>query len=159
MLPMRRGDRIVAGQLAGDFTLPRNKKKKLVFIAGGIGITPFRSMIEYLLDKKEKRDIVIFYSNKTIQDVAYIELLDRAERELGIQTIAVLTSQTPEMLAKNEFPTTINQQLVMSEVPDYQDRTFYISGPRGMITSFTELLQDLGIHRRNIKKDFFPGFV
>lgn len=159
MLSMRKGDTIVASQLAGDFTLPKNKNKKLVFIAGGIGVTPFRSMIEYLLEKKERRDIVLLYSNRTLQDVAYIELLDRAERELGIRTIAVLTNQTPEMLAKNEFPPAVDEHLVLDEIPDYEDRLFYISGPQGMITSFSDLLQRLGVARNHIKKDFFPGFA
>ena len=60
LISLKRGDIVVASQLAGEFVLPKNKKKKLVFIAGGIGITPFRSMIKYLIDKKEKRDIVLF---------------------------------------------------------------------------------------------------
>ena len=52
LLFLNPGDKIVASQLAGDFVLPKDKNKKLVFIAGGIGITPFRSMIKYLLDTK-----------------------------------------------------------------------------------------------------------
>ncbi len=159
MLSMKRGDTIVGAQLAGDFTLPRNKKEKLVFIAGGIGITPFRSMIEYMIEKKEKRDIILLYSNKTMQDVAYVNLLDRAERELGIQTLPILSNQTPEMLAKNEFPTKIDQHLILSEIPDYHERLFYISGPHGMIDSFSALLQQLGVPRYRIHKDFFPGFA
>src|SRR5258708_34079548 len=58
------GSTIVAGQVAGEFTLPKDPQKKLVFIAGGIGITPFRSMVKYLLDRDEKRAITLFYSNR-----------------------------------------------------------------------------------------------
>ena len=159
LLSMRRGDTIVAGQLAGDFVLPHDKKKKLVFIAGGIGVTPFRSMIEYLLEKKEKRDIVMIYSNKTIEDVAYVDLLDRADRELGMKIVPVFSNQTPELLAKNEFPSIVDQHLILTEIPDYDDRLFYISGPHGMITAFSNLLHQLGVPRRRIKRDFFPGFV
>ncbi|MDR3547609.1 MAG: FAD-binding oxidoreductase [Candidatus Pacebacteria bacterium] len=159
LLSMKRGDTIVASQLAGDFTMPADKKKKLVFIAGGIGITPFRSMIEYLLAKGEKRDIVLIYSNKTVKDIAYIDLLDRAERELGIETLPVVTAQTPEIQARNEFPSMVDQRLIMSEILDYKDRIFYISGPHGMIESFSDQLRDLGIPRTHIKKDFFPGFA
>ncbi len=159
MLSMRRGDLMIASQLAGDFVLPKNKKKKLVFIAGGIGVTPFRSMIEYLLEKKEKRDIVIIYSNRTIADVAYVELLDRAERELGIETLPVFSNQTPEQLATGEFPSKVDEQLILSMIPDYKERTFYISGPKGMIDAFSGLLAKLGVSRGHIKKDFFPGFA
>jgi ferredoxin-NADP reductase len=159
LLALKRGDTIVASQVAGDFTLPENKKKKLVFIAGGIGITPFRSMIEYMIEKKEKRDIILLYSNKTVEDVAYAELLDRAERELGIETLPIISNQTPEMLARGDFPTTIDQHLIRSQIPDYEDRIFYISGPHGMIEAFSTLLRQLGVPRIHIHKDFFPGFA
>ncbi len=51
----------------GDFTLPEDPRQKLVFIAGGIGITPFRSMIKYLIDTRQRRPITVFYANKTRQ--------------------------------------------------------------------------------------------
>ena len=159
LMSMQRGDRIVASQLAGDFVLPKNKKKKLVFIAGGIGITPFRSMIQDLLDKGEKRDITLIYSNKTIKDVAYVSLLDRAERELGIETLPVFSNQTEQMKATNEFPSVVDQHLIMSSIPDYEDRMYYLSGPRAMVDSFSDMLGELGIPRNHIKKDFFPGFA
>ena len=59
LLSMPLGSEIVAGPLTGDFVLPTNASEKLVFIAGGIGVTPFRSMIHFLLDKKEKRTITL----------------------------------------------------------------------------------------------------
>jgi ferredoxin-NADP reductase len=159
LMAMKKGEVIVASQLAGDFVLPRDKKKKLVFIAGGIGVTPFRSMIQYLLDKGEKRDIVMFYSNKTIQDVAYVGTLDRADRELGIETLPIFTNQTPAMLAKNEFPAIVDQQLIMESVPDFENRIYYLSGPRAMVDAFSDMLDGLGIPQSHIKKDFFPGFA
>ena len=75
---MNKNQEIVASHLAGDFVLPRNPKTKLVFIAGGIGITPFRSMLRYLLDKHEVRPIVLFYSNRTVNDIVYVDVLERA---------------------------------------------------------------------------------
>ena len=150
---MRKGDTIIASQLAGEFTLPKDKKQKIVFMAGGIGITPFRSMLDDLLDKQEKRDIIIFYSNKTLQDVAYVHLLDRAEQELGIETLPIFTTQT------QDFPSSVTQHLVMSSIPDYEDRIFYLSGPRGMVDAFSEILSQIGVPASHIKKDFFPGFA
>ncbi len=159
LMSMRRGGKMVASQLAGDFTMPTNKKKKLVFIAGGIGITPFKSMIQYLVDTKEKRDIIMLYSNRTIQDVAYVNLLDQAEKEIGIETYPVFSSQTPEQLANNEFPTKIDQHMIMTSVPDYMSRTYYLSGPPAMVNAFNDMLKELGIPNGRIKKDFFPGFA
>lgn len=50
-------------------------------------------------------------------------------------------------------------QMIKSKVPDYMDRTYYLSGPRGMVTSFDKTLREMGIDEVQIKKDFFPGFA
>ncbi|MDP3758689.1 MAG: FAD-binding oxidoreductase, partial [Candidatus Daviesbacteria bacterium] len=72
------GDSVVASQLSGEFTLPKDLSKKLVFIAGGIGVTPFRSIIKNMIDKNEKRDIVLFYSVKNLADVVYMDIFKEA---------------------------------------------------------------------------------
>jgi ferredoxin-NADP reductase len=159
LLSLQPGEGIVAGQLAGDFVLPKDTKKKLVFIAGGIGVTPFASMIRDLLDRQEKRDITFIYSNRTIEDAAYIDLLDRADKELGMRIISVFSTQTPEQQTTYRFNTTLDQHMILHQIPDYEDRTFFLSGPHGMVTAFTELLRDTGVSKSNIKQDFFPGFA
>ncbi len=137
--------------------LPKNPKKKIVFIAGGIGVTPFRSMIQYLLDKNESRSIVMFYSNKTSSDIAYKEVFDRAASELGIKTVYALTAE--KVSEPGMYAGSINAQLIMKQVPDYRDRTFYISGPHAMVEAFEKTLLDMGVSRFKIKSDFFPGFA
>lgn len=152
------GDTIVASQLAGDFTMPKDKNKKLVFIAGGIGITPFRSMIKYLLDTKEKRDIIMLYSNYSIDDIAYKELFDRAQKELGITIVYTLTNPPVPSgwTGKTGF---IDAAMLKESVPDYAERTFYISGSHTMVVACTDNLIKMGVRKSRIVKDFFPGFV
>ena len=150
---MKEGDRLSVSHLAGDFVLPKDPKEKLAFIAGGIGITPFRSMVEYLVDRNERRDITLFYANKTSADVAYGELLARAA-PLGVRTIYSLSNETAPGAVGALTPELIKQHL-----PDYAERTFYISGPHGMVESFTKTLRALGVSRWKIKRDFFPGFA
>ena len=153
------GDEIVAGQLAGDFTLPANKNQKIVFLAGGIGITPFRSMIKYLVDKNERRDIALFYSNRTAEEVAYYDIFDEAQNNLGIKTVYTLTD-------KNQLPKNwggevghVNRGMISKEVPDYKERIFYISGSQNMVDAFKAMLLSMGVNRTKIKTDFFPGLV
>jgi ferredoxin-NADP reductase len=155
LFAMQPGEQVVASQLSGDFTLPRDPTKKLVFIAGGIGITPFRSMVQYLIDKGERRPITVLYSARTSQDAVYRDLLDRAERELGIKVVYVLNDASTRQGAVQ----TIDADTVMREVPDYQERTFYISGPQGMVTSFKDMLTGMGVRRTSIRTDYFPGFA
>jgi ferredoxin-NADP reductase/Na+-translocating ferredoxin:NAD+ oxidoreductase RnfD subunit len=156
---MKQSEVIVASQLSGDFVMPKDKTKKLVFIAGGIGVTPFRIMIKYLLDKNERRNIVFFYSNKTVKDVAYKEIFDQAQEKLGIKTIYPITDPCELPKGWQGFNGYINARSIANEVPDFRERIFYISGPHGMVTAFEKTLKDMGVPGRHIKIDFFPGFA
>lgn len=159
MLAMTSGDTIVASQLAGDFILPKNKMGKLVFLAGGIGITPFRSMIKSLIDKNETRDIVLFYSNKNINEVIYTDVFDEAEKLHLLKTIYTLTDLSKIPSAWSGEKGRINAEMITKFVPDYQNRRFYISGTHEMVTHTQKLLTEMGINPKNIRSDFFPGFV
>jgi ferredoxin-NADP reductase/Na+-translocating ferredoxin:NAD+ oxidoreductase RnfD subunit len=154
LMSLEQGDSIMAGQLAGDFTLPKDNAREaslsgFVFMAGGIGITPFRSMIRHMIDTDDRRSTVLFYSNKTAADVAYQELFDEAAERIGLRTIHALTDRDGY----------ITEEMIRTHVPDYSDRHFYLSGPRGMVVAFEKTLLGMGVRRLQIKKDFFPGFV
>lgn len=150
---------MVAGQIAGDFTLPRDTREKLVFIAGGIGITPFRSMVKYLLDTHQQRDIVLLYANKTADEIAYRDILSEAQTRLGIKVFCMLTNV--DALPRNwpGFVGRIDQRMIQQAVPDYAERTFYLSGPLDMVKASERLLRNMHVRPDQIKTDFFPGFV
>ena len=154
---MKASDVISASSLAGDFVLPRNKEKKLVFIAGGIGITPFRSMVQYMVDKKEPREAVLLYSNKKVDEIAYKNTFDRAGREIGLRTIYAVTDEKNKIAGM--YNGKIDGQLIAKEIPDFQERIFYISGPHGMVEAFKKTLKNLGVPWWRIKADYFPGFA
>lgn len=149
------GSRLSATQLGGEFILPKDANKKLVFIAGGIGITPFRGQIRFLLDTNEKRDIVLLYANRTPADIAYTPLLKEAERQLGIRTVHIISERSEQGMRSG----VINRELIQKEIPDYQERLFYISGPQAMVNSMKSMLLALGVSRRCIRTDYFIGFA
>ena len=156
---MKKGNTIIASQLAGDFVMPRNKRKKLVFIAGGIGVTPFRSMVQYMIDTGEKRDVTMLYSNKTADDIAYKDFFDVATTTLEkFKMVYTVTDK------ENKVPWTgnvgrIDERMILREIPDYISRTFYISGTHAMVSGTEQLLRDLNVPESQIKTDFFPGFA
>jgi len=152
--------RLLAGQVAGDFTLPRDPTHKLVFIAGGIGITPYRSMLKYLVDTNQRRDIVVLYSNRAAQDIAYRDVLDEAQARLGVKVVYTLTDTAaiPRDWTGQQRGH-ITDMMVREAVPDYRERTFYLSGPPDMVKAYERVLRHLGISGRQIKRDFFPGLV
>jgi ferredoxin-NADP reductase len=149
---------IAAGQLGGDFVLPRNRRRKLVFIAGGIGITPFRSMLKYLVDTDDKRTITLLYSERDPADLAYHDVLKAAHRQLGAKVVYTITDKTAEVPAGVRRGQ-IAPRLIAEEVPDYEERLFYISGPQPMVQAIRDGLHSLGVADHNIKTDFFPGYA
>lgn len=159
LIQMRQNQEIVASQLAGDFTLPKDINKKLVFIAGGIGITPFRSMIKYMLDKKEKRDVTLLYANWKQKDIAYKDIFDEAEKQLGIKIVYSVAEESAVLTDGRSCRGLLNKEDIIEEVPDFRERLFYISGPHSMVTAFEGYLKKIGVKNSSIITDYFPGFA
>lgn len=159
LLELPVGGQIVAGGQAGDFVLPENKEQGLVFIAGGIGVTPFRSMIKYLVDLNEKRDVTLLYSNKKVEDIAYKNIFDEAEQVLGVKTIYFITAEGETLSGENMRKGFIDGEVIKKDILDYKNKIFYISGPHSMVSMFEKMLTDIGVPKKNIKTDFFPGFA
>ncbi len=156
---MRKNNCYVAAQRAGDFVLPLDRKRKLVFLAGGIGVTPFRSMLKYLIDKNEARDIVVFYSNKTHEEIIYQDVLEAARKKLNVKVICTLTAKDKIPVGWTGEIGRVSFSMITKYVPDFSERLFYLSGPHSLVTGFENVLKQMGINRKNIKTDFFPGFV
>src|SRR5579859_258793 len=135
------------------------KREKLVFIAGGIGITPFRSMLKYLLDTQQRRDIVLIYANKTAEEIVYRDILDAAHARLGVKTLYTLTDQAAVSGNWTGLRGRINEQMILRAIPDYDERTYYLSGPPEMVRASEQVLKNMRISGYQIKKDFFPGLV
>lgn len=171
LLSLRAGDKVVASKPAGDFVLRR--KKKSVFIAGGIGITPFRSMLKYLLDTKgrvskdgtrhdsvesKRGDIILLYSNYKPADIVYKDVFDQAEKQSGVKTIYTVTDEPIPAGWRGERGF-IDEKMIARAAPDYKERTFYLSGSHNMVVAFEEILRKMGVKKQRIKTDFFPGLV
>lgn len=159
LLAINQNTPIVAAQLAGDFVLPKDPAQKLVFIAGGIGITPFRSMVKYLMDKNEQRSVTLLYSAKTAADIAYAEVFEAARQSIGLQTLYALTYEQNTEARANTHRGSITVELIKTTVPDYRQRTFYVSGTHAMVEAMQHSLKQLGVPRSRIKTDFFPGYA
>lgn len=157
LLALRPGDTVSVAQLAGDFTLPKDARKKLAFIAGGIGVTPFRSMVGSMLARGEHRDAVLLYGAGNEEEIAYQPFFDTAVSRTGLRVRYAIASGTPSR--PDVFSGFITPELIKREIPDYGERIFYISGPPGMVTSFRRSLRELGLPLTHIHTDYFPGFA
>jgi ferredoxin-NADP reductase/Na+-translocating ferredoxin:NAD+ oxidoreductase RnfD subunit len=141
---LKPGDKILASRLSGDFTLPNDVNKKVAFLAGGIGVTPFRSMVKYALDKKQPRDIALVYSANSQDELSFQKLFDGADAA-GVKAHYVTGGR-------------IDTAKIKSLLPDYKERTFYISGPYGFVNAVHGALLELGVTGQQIITDYFPGY-
>lgn len=159
LLSLKPGDTLTASQLAGDFVLPEDASKKLVFVAGGIGVTPFRSMLKYLVDRDEKRSVAVLYSCQTLDEIAYRDIMEQAEKKLGANIIITLTNKDKCPANWKGCVGYVSTEIITEKIPDYKERTFYISGPHSMVVATENVLKKLGIPKSQIKTDFFPGLA
>ena len=140
LLALEPGALVRAAHVAGNFTLPEDVTQRLLFIAGGIGITPFHSMIASL---RESRDIIVLYAARSRQDFVYVQDFEAA-RTHGIRT-HYLTDDLPS-------------EELRRLVPDLAQRMVYLSGPDGMVRARRAQLKTLGVHASHIKTDYFTGY-
>jgi ferredoxin-NADP reductase/Na+-translocating ferredoxin:NAD+ oxidoreductase RnfD subunit len=149
------GALLQASHVGGSFTLPSDHTQKLVMVAGGIGITPFRSQLADLLQRQEKRDITLIYLISDPQEISYKDILDRASEELSLKVIPILSGTAAGW---DGLVGKLDSRLIQKIVPDYAERHFYISGPNMMVDDIAGQLHSLHIKRQAIHTDHFAGY-
>jgi ferredoxin-NADP reductase len=159
MFDLDRNTEIVASQITGDFTLPPDPNQKLVFMAGGIGITPFRSMIKYLLDMHQRRPITLVYAARNVDEIVYKDVFDRAEKELGIKVVYTLTDTANIPASWNGIVGRITPGMIVKQIPGIRQARVYLSGSRTVVESFKDTLRELEIPKSQIITDYFAGLA
>jgi ferredoxin-NADP reductase len=125
---------------AGDFTW-QSSAAPLVFVAQGIGITPFRSMLRARDHAGKPLRAHLFYTNLT-QDVPFAPELAMLEKRTSLKITHLSEPATADILARY--------------VPDLADRTVYVSGPRSLIRLLTP---PFNLPAAQLKQDYFPGYT
>lgn len=150
---LKKGDRVPATSVNGDFVLPRNADQPLLLIAGGIGITPFIGQLRWLLKQKQTRDILMVYAVASKAELAYLSVLKAA----GIKVLVV--SNDPGASSGNIKAITapfVSAEVLKEHVPDIAQRKAYVSGPPGLITAVKPALRKLKV--AGLKTDYFTGY-
>jgi len=138
----------------GKFVL--GDHKKIGMLSGGIGITPLRSMIKYSIDKALSRSIILIYSNKNENDIAFNGEFQEIQRHNP--NLKVINTITEPSRYWNGSEGRINSEMIKRYLPDYRDRVFYVSGPKKMVNAMLILLNDLELPESQIIKEYFSGF-
>jgi len=136
----------------GDFTLPRDRHTKLIFVAGGIGVTPIHSMVNHLLLTGEQRDVRLIYGVNTLQDAIFMEVFDEYQADVEL----VVANPDKDWQGATGF---ITADTVLAATQSSNDYLVYLSGPEPMIEKLYKELTAAGVSGKRIKTDYFPGYV
>lgn len=142
----------------GDFTL--DTERAALMIAGGIGITPFRSMIRDLYDRGVNIPVVLLYSNRTAEDIAFRDELDDIAGATDWLTVIHTLTQSDETDDNWRGRTErIDGELVSSVARQLADPIYYICGPTNMVTALVDIVQgQLEVPEGDIRFEKFSGY-
>ena len=140
----------------GDMVLPEDIRP-VVFLSGGIGITPFHSMIEDVKNRKSSFPITLFFSNRRQVDAPYYDDLVAWAKEVPSFTfVPTWTAEAPEGWDGERGY--INADMIKRHVPNLVTPLFYLAGPTPMIQAMRKVLDSLGVKRDRIRQEEFTGY-
>jgi len=141
----------------GSFTLHEDFTRPAVFLAGGIGITPIRSIIHWGTQERLPHKLYLFYSNRGPEDAAFIEDLEGlAMQNPSFTLIPTRTRTTGPNWPYENGP--INHGMLMRYLRGLDGPVYYVAGPSGMVTGMTTLLRSSGISGDDIKTEEFGDY-
>jgi ferredoxin-NADP reductase len=143
----------------GDLTLHGDTARPAVFLAGGIGITPFRSMIRHATEVGSAHKIFLFYSIRRIEEGAFLNELQELQ-ELNPRFKFIPTITHPDRVPqywRGELGHIV-EPMLNKWLPDSQAPVFYLAGPTGMVDGMRQILCDALVSEDDIRAEEFAGY-
>jgi ferredoxin-NADP reductase len=142
---------------AGAFLYPTGDDRPLVLIAGGVGITPLMSMLRHAIEEEPARRVVLFYSVRTVEDIAFRDELSMlSRRHEQFRAIIAISDGDP---TADFFPGRIDASLVTAMMPDVRHAICLVCGPAPMLDAMTDMLSGIGVPKGQINFEVFQAAV
>lgn len=154
---MRPGDKLALFGPYGDFVVEPETMRRAVFIAGGVGITPFLSAIEHATENALANDLVLLYSNKSTTSTAFLnDIQTMAQRNPRFTPFFFLTEEKPFSNETQFLPGRIDEtKLRYCIESSFADTYFFICGPQPFMNAMIKLLKHCGVSPHFIRKEEF----
>lgn len=153
------GTTVEISEADGDLVLHRDLSRPAVLVAGGIGITPFLSIVRHAVRESLQRPIYLFYSNWRPDLAAFLPELERWQQSNPLYRL-IATMTEPEIAAElwSGERGLIGPELLQRHLTDLTVPVYYLAGPPAMALAMLEMLQDLGVDDDAIKSAEFYGY-
>jgi ferredoxin-NADP reductase len=156
-LPIGTGVRIEGPM--GSFSLHNNTARPAVFLAGGIGIAPFLSMVSHATAEKLRHPIVLFYANRYLEDAAFIDTLWKLERtNPRFRFVPTLTRTANNNGGWKGKTGHISFEMLSTQIAAVRGPIYYIAGPPTMVAATRRILSEVGVDVDDIRTEEFAGY-
>ena len=149
------GDEVDVEQPKGDWQLPEDTSREYVFVAGGIGITVFRSMLRYIADTGEPYRVTLVYSNRDRESTPFLDELQGLEGRIpGLRLVLTMTEDE----GWDGESRRVGGEMLANHLDDLSEPTYLVAGPPAMVESVVESLAAAGIPEEQVLPDRFSGY-
>lgn len=150
------GYELSCGPPLGRFVVPEGEPRRHVFVAGGIGVTPFRSILRHEVDTNGRIEAVMICHNRSQGEIVFRQELDAiARRLLTLSLVHVLTDPEPGWAGETGNP---EEALTRKWVADPDRCLFWLSGPPAFVRTYRELVKRIGVKEEAIRTEGFVGY-
>ena len=143
----------------GSFTLHKNSAKPAVFLAGGIGVTPFSSIVRQADHDRAPHKLYLFYSNRRPEDAPFVEVLQNLEKtNPQFRFIATMTEIRRSKRTWNGETGRIDQEMLSKYLNELRGPIYYVAGPPALVSGMRKMLVASGVDEDDIRSDEFSGY-
>jgi len=143
----------------GSMTLHKKTARPGVILAGGIGITPFRSMLVQATRTNTGHHLIVFYSNRRPEEAAFLaELRDLAKQHPNFTLVATMTGIEESKVSWTGETGYINKEMLAKYVKDLTEPVYYAAGPPALVAGMRKMLVEAGADQDEIRSEDFSGY-
>lgn len=154
LIDMKVGEKLFLEGPFGYF-YPEKNVEELVLIAGGIGITPFYSVIKNIISLGKKTKVTLFYSNQNIKDITFFDELNNiSKNNPQINIVHCLTQEKTKHYFIKEYAR-IDKNILKKHLVSFENKNYFICGSIDFVNNMWKLVKDEGVHELNIFTESF----
>lgn len=153
---LKEGDWARIDAAYGKFTF-EGEHERIGLLGGGIGITPFMSICRYCTDKRLNTKITLLYGNRTENDIVFRKEFETLQKQNeNLKVVFILNEPSSEWKGGTGI---INPEMLKKEIPDYKETIFYTCGPPPMVDAMEKLIEQLGLPKTQLNREYFSGYT